>query len=83
MLVSRSAAADLVDGEDSPKPPDGGCQESLGMGAMSWWVWLVVIVMVAAVVVVGVWAVQVRRRRGGVIVDPTHSPRTRGRKAGR
>lgn len=48
---------------------------------MSWWVWLVVIVVMAVIAVAGFLAIQARRRRGGVIVDPARSPRTRGRRA--
>ena len=47
--------------------------------AVSWWVWLIVIAVVAAVLVGGLLAIQVRRRGGGVIVDPAQSPRTWGR----
>lgn len=43
---------------------------------MDWWVWLIVIAVVAAVLVGGFLSIQVRRRRGGVIVDPAQSPRT-------
>jgi hypothetical protein len=48
---------------------------------MSWWVWLILIAIVAAALVGGYLAIQVRRRRGGVIVDPAQSPRTRGRRS--
>ena len=43
---------------------------------MSWWLWLVLALVVVIVAVGVLLAVQARRRRGGVIVDPTHSPRT-------
>ncbi len=46
---------------------------------MSWWVWLVLIAVVVVVLVGGYLVIQVGRRRGGVIVDPAQSPRTRGR----
>jgi hypothetical protein len=38
---------------------------------MQWWAWLVVALAVIALSVVAVLAVQARRRRGGVIVDPS------------
>ena len=43
---------------------------------MSWWVWLILAVVAVFVAAGALLAVQVHRRRGGVIVDPTHSPRT-------
>ncbi len=46
---------------------------------MSWWVWLILIAAIAVVLMAGVLAIQARRRRGGVIIDPTQSPRTRRR----
>ena len=46
---------------------------------MSWWVWLIVIAVVVAVLVAGLLWIQARRRRGGVIIDPAQSPRTRRR----
>ena len=51
------------------------------MGGLSIWHWLIVLVVV--VLVVGLTlAVQSRRRRGGVIVDPTQAsgPRRRDRR---
>jgi hypothetical protein len=43
---------------------------------MSWWVWLIIIVVIVAVLAWSLIAIQARRRRGGVIVDPAKSPRT-------
>ncbi len=50
---------------------------------MSWWVWLIVGIVIALVLVVGVLAVQVRRRRGGAIVNPSQSPGEDRRGTGR
>ena len=48
---------------------------------MDWLVWLIVVVVVLALLVVAVIAIQARRRKGGVIVDPSKSRRTgRGRR---
>jgi hypothetical protein len=41
---------------------------------MQWWAWLVIALAVIALLVVSVVAVQARRRRGGVIVDPSRRP---------
>ncbi|SHH63499.1 hypothetical protein SAMN05443575_4229 [Jatrophihabitans endophyticus] len=46
---------------------------------MSWLVWLIVIVAVVVVLTIGFIALQARRRRGGVIVDPTRSRGPGGR----
>lgn len=41
---------------------------------MDWWVWVVIVAVVIAVLVAIVGAIQARRRKGGVIVDPAQSP---------
>lgn len=43
---------------------------------MEWWGWLIVALVLVAVLATAVFAVQARRRRGGVIVAP--SPRDDG-----
>jgi heme exporter protein D len=49
---------------------------------MQWWAWVVVALAVLALLVVAVLTVQARRRRGGVIVDPSRRPnRQSGRNA--
>lgn len=45
---------------------------------MQWWAWLVIIVLVGALLVGGVLALQSRRRRGRVIVDPVRPPSQHG-----
>jgi hypothetical protein len=37
---------------------------------MQWWAWVIVVLAVIVALTVGVLAIQSRRRRGGVIVDP-------------
>ena len=45
---------------------------------MDWWVWVIIVVVVLAILAGAVLAIQARRRKGGVIVDPGRSPRTGG-----
>lgn len=39
---------------------------------MEWWGWLIVALVLVAVLAAAVFAVQARRRKGGVIVEPSH-----------
>jgi hypothetical protein len=41
---------------------------------MPWWAWVLIVLVVIALSVGGFLAVQARRRRGGVIIDPGDRP---------
>lgn len=45
---------------------------------MNWWQWLLLVVVIVLALVGVFAAIQASRRKGGVIVDPASSPRTKG-----
>jgi hypothetical protein len=47
---------------------------------MQWWAWVLVVLVVIVALTVGLLAVQSRRRRGGVIVDPNPTARRDSRR---
>ncbi|GAA1901617.1 hypothetical protein [Lapillicoccus jejuensis] len=49
---------------------------------MEWWTWLVVVLGVAVLAVALFLGVQARRRRGGVIVDPSGGRKPGGPQGG-